>query len=81
MILGPSHHLSTLYIIVFGALFAHYFTDTYGRRFTFILAAIGFIIGIVIQCISTSYGLLMFGRAFVGLGVGTGLAIGKLKTL
>jgi predicted MFS family arabinose efflux permease len=62
---------------VFGALFAHYFTDTYGRRYTFIVAALGFIVGILIQSFSTSYEILMFGRVFVGLGVGTGLAIGK----
>lgn len=61
-----------------GALFAQYFTDNYGRRRTFLMAAIGFIIGCVIMAVSNSYGLLLFGRLFVGIGVGTGLAIDPL---
>lgn len=65
------------FFAMFGAFFAYYFTDNFGRRRTFIIAAIGFIVGIVIQASSQSYKLLMFGRAFVGLGVGTGLAIGE----
>ena len=71
--------LSCLFLLVFGALFAHHFTDTYGRRYTFIVAALGFIVGILIQSFSTSYEILMFGRVFVGLGVGTGLAIGESR--
>jgi predicted MFS family arabinose efflux permease len=60
---------------VFGAFSAQYFTDTYGRRKTFIVAAVGFIIGTVVMAFSNTYGLLMFGRMFVGLGVGVGLAV------
>jgi MFS family permease len=60
---------------VFGALAAQYFTDNYGRRKTFIVAAVGFIIGTVVMALSNSYALLMFGRMFVGLGVGVGLAV------
>lgn len=63
---------------MFGAMFAQYFTDNYGRRRTFLMAAVGFIIGCVIMALSNSYGLLLFGRFFVGLGVGTGLAIDPL---
>jgi predicted MFS family arabinose efflux permease len=60
---------------VFGAFAAQYSTDTYGRRKTFIVAAVGFIIGVVVMALSNSYTLLMVGRAFVGLGVGVGLAV------
>jgi predicted MFS family arabinose efflux permease len=60
---------------VFGALGSHYFTDRYGRRRTFIVAAIGFIIGVLIQAFAPSFTILMIGRVFVGLGVGVGLAV------
>lgn len=60
---------------MFGAFIAQYFTDNYGRRKTFIVAAIGFIIGIAIMSVSNTYELLLFGRFFVGLGVGVGLAV------
>lgn len=60
---------------VFGALLAHYFTDGYGRRYTFVVAAAGFILGLLIMAMSPSYDLLLFGRTFVGLGVGIGLAV------
>lgn len=63
---------------MFGALFAHWICDRYGRRLSFIVAAAGFIVGIIIMACSWSYGVLMFGRLFVGLGVGFGLAIDPL---
>eukprot|EP00550_Attheya_septentrionalis_P001542 CAMPEP_0198291048 /NCGR_PEP_ID=MMETSP1449-20131203/8704_1 /TAXON_ID=420275 /ORGANISM="Attheya septentrionalis, Strain CCMP2084" /LENGTH=549 /DNA_ID=CAMNT_0043989639 /DNA_START=279 /DNA_END=1928 /DNA_ORIENTATION=- len=61
-----------------GALCSSAITDHYGRRGGFVVAAVGFIIGIVIMSFSQSYGGLMFGRVFVGLGVGFGLAIDPL---
>ena len=63
---------------MFGALMAHHVTDVYGRRRTFLTAAIGFIVGILIMSTAQSYAILMFGRFFVGLGVGVGLAIDPL---
>ena len=60
---------------MFGALFAQYFSDGYGRRFTFIAAAVGFILGIFVMVVSNSYQILLVGRAFVGLGLGVGLAV------
>lgn len=63
---------------MFGALGAQYFTDTWGRRRTFMIAAGGFIMGIVITVLSESYTTLMIGRLFVGLGVGVGLAVDPL---
>ena len=60
---------------MFGAMFAQYFSDGCGRRFTFMAAAIGFIVGIFIMTLSNSYEILLFGRAFVGLGLGVGLAV------
>ena len=58
-----------------GALSSNFFSDRYGRRMSFIVAAISFFIGVIIQATATTYGLLIFGRFFVGLGVGFGLAI------
>mmetsp|Transcript_38687 Transcript_38687/g.116205 ORF Transcript_38687/g.116205 Transcript_38687/m.116205 type:complete len:570 (-) Transcript_38687:451-2160(-) len=58
-----------------GSLLSHFFSDRYGRRVSFVVAAVSFIIGVIIQATAASYGLLMFGRVFVGLGVGFGLAI------
>jgi MFS family permease len=63
---------------MFGALFAHYVCDRYGRRRSFIVAAVGFIIGVIIMASAWSYWVLMFGRVFVGIGVGFGLAIDPL---
>jgi MFS family permease len=63
---------------MFGALFAQYCTDRHGRRRTFVVAAVGFLIGITIMVFSKSYEVLLVGRFFVGLGVGVGLAIDPL---
>lgn len=58
-----------------GAFGASAISDRYGRRGGFIVAAVGFVFGILLMCFSQSYGSLMFGRMFVGLGVGFGLAV------
>ena len=61
-----------------GAAIAQTVSDRYGRRMTFIMAANGFLVGIFILIISSSYGMLLCGRMFIGWGVGTGLAIDPL---
>ena len=58
-----------------GALSSNWISDKLGRRWAFRVAAIGFIFGMVVQSGAGGYGSLMFGRAFVGLGVGFGLAV------
>jgi sugar porter (SP) family MFS transporter len=63
---------------MFGALGAHWICDRYGRRLSFIVAAASFILGIIIMACAWSYPVIMFGRVFVGLGVGFGLAIDPL---
>lgn len=63
---------------IFGSLFAHWICDRYGRRHSFKVAAIGFIIGLIIMAAAPNYTILMIGRVFVGLGVGFGLAIDPL---
>ena len=60
---------------IFGALSSQFFSDRYGRRTTFIVAAVGFIIGLLLQTFAPNYSFLMFGRALVGLGCGVGLAV------
>ena len=58
-----------------GAIFASSISDNYGRRGAFVVAAIGFIFGVLIQSFARSFAILMIGRVFVGLGIGFGLAI------
>ena len=58
-----------------GAIVMPPISDRYGRRATFIISQFVFILGIIIMISSNGYGLLMFGRAIVGVGVGLGLAI------
>lgn len=58
-----------------GALCAQFISDGLGRRRAFQVSAIIFIVGILIMSMSFNYGILLFGRVFVGLGVGFGLAI------
>lgn len=58
-----------------GAIFASTISDRFGRRGAFIVAAVGFIFGVLLQAVADSYTTLMAGRVFVGLGVGFGLAI------
>jgi len=63
---------------MFGAVASQYISDSYGRRQTFIIAAVGFIVGMLFQALAANYTLLMVGRCFTGLGVGVGLAIDPL---
>lgn len=63
---------------MFGALLAQTISDRFGRRMTFVIAAVGFLIGIFLMIISGSYAMLLLGRMFVGWGVGIGLAIDPL---
>jgi MFS family permease len=63
---------------IFGSLFAHWICDKYGRRSSFVVAAVSFIVGLIIMAIANSFEILMLGRIFVGLGVGFGLAIDPL---
>ena len=66
---------------IFGALSSNFFSDRYGRRFTFKLAAIGFVVGLLIQVFGMNYASIMVGRALVGLGVGIGLAVSPVVFL
>lgn len=63
---------------MFGALSAHYISDNFGRRGAFMVSALCFILGIIMTSLSNSYFALMFGRVFVGLGIGFGFAIDPL---
>ena len=58
-----------------GALCAQFISDGLGRRRAFQVSAIIFIIGIMIMSMSVAYWMMLFGRVFVGLGVGFGLAV------
>ena len=56
-------------------------TDKYGRRFTFLKAAIGFIIGTLVMVTSANLTSLLIGRTVVGFGVGIGLAVDPIYIL
>ena len=58
-----------------GAICASSISDRFGRRGGFIVAAVGFIVGVLVMTFAQSFASLMVGRVFVGLGVGFGLAI------
>lgn len=58
-----------------GALGSNWISDRLGRRWAFRAAAVVFVFGTVVQSGAGGYASLMFGRAFVGLGVGFGLAV------
>ena len=54
----------------FGALMAGDLADFIGRRTTIILGCVVFIIGVILQTASSSYGLLVAGRLIAGFGIG-----------
>lgn len=60
---------------IFGALLSPVVSDRYGRRRTFAVAAVMFLVGIAVMSLSQSFEVLMVGRMIVGLGVGCGEAI------
>jgi len=47
---------------IFGAMFSHWICDAYGRRRSFQVTAVFFIIGVVIMSISNGFAVLMVGR-------------------
>ncbi|CAL3967780.1 unnamed protein product, partial [Diplocarpon coronariae] len=54
----------------FGAIIAGDLSDWYGRRFTVIAGCFVYGIGVILQTISTTLGLLVAGRLVAGFGVG-----------
>ncbi len=58
-----------------GAFFASTISDRFGRRGGFVAAACSFVVGVLCMSFAQSYTSLMFGRVFVGLGVGFGLSV------
>ena len=60
---------------IFGSATSHWICDRYGRRRSFQVAAVTFIIGLIIMSFSNGFTVLMIGRAILGLAVGFGLAI------
>ncbi|KAF2423470.1 monosaccharide transporter [Tothia fuscella] len=54
----------------FGAIIAGDLADLFGRRTTIILGCFVFIIGVILQTASHSFGLLVAGRLVAGFGVG-----------
>jgi len=63
---------------IFGSMFSHWICDAFGRRRSFQVAAINFILGVLIMATAGGFAALMVGRFFLGIGVGFGLAIDPL---
>ena len=61
---------SALAAAMLSSVFAGWASDTYGRKRVIILAAALFAAGPVVQGCASSLGVLVFGRALVGVGVG-----------
>eukprot|EP00523_Entomoneis_sp_CCMP467_P008329 CAMPEP_0168727240 /NCGR_PEP_ID=MMETSP0724-20121128/5077_1 /TAXON_ID=265536 /ORGANISM="Amphiprora sp., Strain CCMP467" /LENGTH=570 /DNA_ID=CAMNT_0008774069 /DNA_START=65 /DNA_END=1777 /DNA_ORIENTATION=+ len=60
---------------IWGALLSPIVTESYGRRNTFFVAALLFVVGVLAQSTAKSYAFLMLGRMVVGLAVGVGEAV------
>ena len=60
---------------ILGSLGSGIVLDKFGRRKTFQVAAILFTLGCCLTAAATHFSVSMIGRFFVGLGVGSGLAI------
>jgi MFS transporter, SP family, sugar:H+ symporter len=54
----------------FGALFAPFLCDKWGRRKGIIITCVIFAVGILVQTVASHIGILMLGRAIAGFGVG-----------
>jgi len=61
-----------------GALSSQFITDYLGRKKAFQVAALIFIVGVIPTAFAQNFTTLIFGRVFVGLGIGFGLAIDPL---
>lgn len=55
---------------IFGGFFAGLLSDRFGRKMLVIVSSIIFLAGALLLGLANSYGLLLFGRIVVGLGVG-----------
>ena len=58
-----------------GAFVASLLADQLGRRKSFAVASVGFIVGVASMASAQSFTQLMLGRVMVGLGVGFGFAV------
>ena len=58
-----------------GAFLASLLADQLGRRKSFAVASVGFIIGVLCMASAQSFTVLMLGRVVVGLGCGFGFAV------
>jgi len=58
-----------------GTIFAHFLSDSFGRRRALQTSALCYIIGYITMASSLDYLFLMVGRAFLGLGLGLGIAL------
>lgn len=64
--------VSTLHLFAaIAALFSGFIADHMGRRWTILGAAVLFVIGGILMATAPSLALLLVGRAFVGLAIGT----------
>ena len=61
-----------------GALFAYVIADAWGRLKTFVVSALGLTLGIAVTICSTSFELMILGRAIMGVGAGFAVSVDTL---
>jgi len=66
---------SLQFVAMIGALASQVFSDLYGRRTTFVVAAFGIFNGLIIMAMAQDYNQLLVGRMIIGLGVGVGYSV------
>ncbi|CAG8086769.1 unnamed protein product [Penicillium olsonii] len=59
---------------IFSTPFSAWISDSFGRRWSIIIGSSVMIIGVIMQCVSTSIGLFIGGRVIVGFGITFALA-------
>ncbi|RKF76714.1 Myo-inositol transporter 1 [Golovinomyces cichoracearum] len=71
--------MTALFALLISAL-SGILADSYGRKRVILLAAISFVLGALIQAFAFSVSSMIFGRAIIGLAIGSGSFVAPLYT-
>lgn len=71
--------MTALFALLISAL-SGLLADSYGRKRVILLAAIAFVLGALIQAFAFSVSSMIFGRAIIGLAIGSGSFVAPLYT-
>jgi len=73
LFMGSIHYMAAV-----GSLFSHYFCDHLGRRLTFTVSQLLFLVGVCLLVTSTGFEQVLLSRIFTGFAIGIALAIDPL---